>query len=159
LVYELAHNIAKLETHQIEGKAKQVIVHRKGATRSFGPKMQGVPDRYQTIGQPVIIPGDMGRYSYVLAGNENSMKETFGSSCHGAGRRLSRKKAMKTAKGREIQKELQKQGIIAMAASRATMVEEIPEAYKDVSDVVSTVHNADIARKVVRLKPMGVIKG
>jgi len=159
LVYELAHNIAKLETHRIEGNSKQVLVHRKGATRSFGPEMPGVPDRYQKIGQPVIIPGDMGRYSYVLAGNENSMNETFGSSCHGAGRRLSRKKAMKTAKGREIKRELEKQGIIAMAASRATMVEEIPEAYKDVSDVVSTVHNADIARKVVRLRPMGVIKG
>ena len=155
----MAHNIAKIETHKIDGKSQQVVVHRKGATRSFGPGEQEVPDRYRQIGQPVIIPGDMGRYSYVLAGNKKSMQETFGSSCHGAGRRLSRKKVAKLAKGREIKRELENQGIEVMAASRATLIEEIPEAYKDVMDVVSAVHNADIARKVVKLRPMGVIKG
>lgn len=159
IVYELAHNIAKIETHIIDGKSKKVIVHRKGATRSFGPGQQDVPDRYRHIGQPVIIPGDMGRYSYVLTGKNRSMEESFGSTCHGAGRRLSRKKAKKIAGGREIIRDLEKRGIKVMAASRATLIEEIPEAYKDVSDVVSAVHNADIAGKAVKLCPMGVIKG
>ena len=159
LVYELVHNIAKLETHKIDGKSKQVVIHRKGATRSFGPGSSDIPEKYKLIGQPVIIPGDMGRYSYLLAGNAKAMDETFGSSCHGAGRRLSRKKAMKTAKGRSIYRELEDLGITAMAASRATMFEEIPDAYKDVSDVVSAVHQAGIAHKVVRFRPMGVIKG
>lgn len=159
IVYELAHNIAKVETHKVQGKPKKVVVHRKGATRSFGPGSHDIPEKYKSIGQPVIIPGDMGRYSYLLTGNEKAMDETFGSSCHGAGRKLSRKKAMKIAKGRAIYRELENQGITAMAASRATMFEEIPEAYKDVSDVVSVVHQANIARKVARFKPLGVIKG
>ena len=136
-----------------------MIVHRKGATRAFPAGMDEIPLRYKQIGQPVIIPGDMGRYSYVLAGEPKSMLETFGSSCHGAGRRLSRKKAMKSAKGRNIYKELAEMGVTAMASSRATLVEEIPEAYKDVTDVVDAVHGAGIARKVAKLKPMGVIKG
>ncbi|MEE9169977.1 MAG: RtcB family protein [bacterium] len=159
VVYEVAHNIAKVETHKVDGKDREVVVHRKGATRAFPAGMKEVPERYKQIGQPVIIPGDMGRYSYVMAGNENSMHETFGSSCHGAGRRLSRKKAMKSAKGRNIYRELEEMGVTAMAASRATLVEEIPEAYKDVSEVVDAVHGAGIARKVAKLVPIGVIKG
>ena len=159
MVYEVANNIAKVENHTIDGVEKEVIVHRKGATRAFPAGMDEIPLRYKQIGQPVIIPGDMGRYSYVLAGDPKSMLETFGSSCHGAGRRLSRKKAMKSAKGRNIYKELAEMGVTAMASSRATLVEEIPEAYKDVTDVVDAVHGAGIARKVAKLKPMGVIKG
>ncbi len=159
VVYEVAHNIAKVENHTIDGVEKEVVVHRKGATRAFPAGMDEIPIRYKQIGQPVIIPGDMGRYSYVLAGDPKSMLETFGSSCHGAGRRLSRKKAMKSAKGRNIYKELADMGVTAMASSRATLVEEIPEAYKDVTSVVDAVHGAGIARKVAKLKPMGVIKG
>ncbi len=159
IVYELAHNIAKVETHAVAGKPQQLLVHRKGATRSFGKGNRQLPERYRNLGQPVIIPGDMGRYSYVMVGNEQAMLETFGSSCHGAGRRLSRKQATVKAKGRMIIRELEARGIVAMAASRATILEEIPEAYKDVADVVSAVDGAGIARKVVRLQPLGVIKG
>ncbi len=159
MVYELAHNIAKVETHKIGDKLRPVLVHRKGATRSYGPGAEGMPEKYKKIGQPVIIPGDMGRYSYLLAGNAKAMIETFGSSCHGAGRKMSRRQATKAAKGRAIKRELADIGITALAASRATMVEEIPDAYKDVADVVSVVQQAGIARKVVRLRPMGVIKG
>lgn len=159
VVYEVAHNIAKVEKHEVDGVEQDVIVHRKGATRAFPAGEKELPMRYQGIGQPVIIPGDMGRYSYVLAGDDGAMRETFGSSCHGAGRRLSRKKAMKSAKGRHIYRELEDQGVTAMAASRATLVEEIPEAYKDVSHVVDAVEGAGLARKVVQLKPIGVIKG
>ncbi|RKY88057.1 RNA-splicing ligase RtcB, partial [candidate division KSB1 bacterium] len=159
LVYELAHNIAKLETHTVNGKEMQVIVHRKGATRAFGPGHPQVPAAYREVGQPVLIPGDMGRYSYVLAGTKKAMRETFGSSCHGAGRRLSRRQAIKSAKGRAIHRELADRGIYAMAASRATMIEEIPEAYKDVSDVVEAVAGAGIGKMVVKLHPIGVIKG
>jgi len=159
LVYELAHNIAKVERHTVNGEEREVVVHRKGATRAFGPGSPYIPDAYREVGQPVIIPGDMGRYSYVLAGNTQAMEETFGSSCHGAGRRLSRRQATKTARGRSIYQELEKMGIVAMAASKATMVEEIPEAYKDVSDVVEAVHGAGIARKVAKFRPIGVIKG
>ncbi|RKY89459.1 RNA-splicing ligase RtcB [candidate division KSB1 bacterium] len=159
LVYELAHNIAKLETHTVNGKEMQVIVHRKGATRAFGPGHPQVPAAYREVGQPVLIPGDMGRYSYVLAGTKKAMQETFGSSCHGAGRRLSRRQAIKSAKGRAIHRELADRGIYAMAASRATMIEEIPEAYKDVSDVVEAVAGAGIGKMVVKLHPIGVIKG
>ncbi len=159
LVYELAHNIAKVERHRVNGEERDVVVHRKGATRAFGPGSAHIPEAYRHIGQPVIIPGDMGRYSYLLAGNEQAMEETFGSSCHGAGRRLSRRQAMKTAKGRSIYQELEARGIVAMAASRATMVEEIPDAYKDVSDVVEAVHGAGVARKVAKFRPIGVVKG
>jgi tRNA-splicing ligase RtcB len=159
VVYELAHNIAKVERHVINGKEREVVVHRKGATRAFGPGLSQVPEPYRNIGQPVIIPGDMGRYSFILVGNPKAMDETFGSSCHGAGRKLSRRQAMKTARGRSIHKELEAKGIFAMAASKATMVEEIPDAYKDVSDVVEAVHGAGIARKVAKFRPIGVVKG
>ncbi len=158
-VYEVAHNIAKLETHLVDGRERELVVHRKGATRAFGPGHSEVPAAYRDVGQPVLIPGDMGRYSFVLVGTNQAMQETFGSSCHGAGRRMSRHQARKTARGRTIQRELEDQGIYSMAASRATMVEEIPEAYKDVADVVEAVEGAGIARKVAKLRPIGVVKG
>lgn len=158
-VYEVAHNIAKIETHIFEGKEKKFCVHRKGATRAFGPGRAELPEIYRDIGQPVLIPGDMGRCSYVLIGTPTAMEQTFGSTCHGAGRVLSREKAKKAAQGRAIQRELEDIGIIARAASRATMAEEIPEAYKDVSEVVAAVVGAGVSKKVAKLKPMGVIKG
>ena len=159
LVYDVAHNIAKIERHLVEGREQTVCVHRKGATRSFGPGHPALPEAYRDIGQPVIIPGDMGRCSYILVGAEKSMSATFGSTCHGAGRLLSRHGAMKAAKGRSIDAELRERGIHVMAASRATLVEEIPEAYKDVTEVVQTVHHAGLSRMVARLRPMGVVKG
>jgi tRNA-splicing ligase RtcB len=158
-VYDVCHNIAKLEEHEVEGKARRVCVHRKGATRAFPPGHPDIPAAYRQVGQPVLIPGDMGRYSYVLAGTARAYEETFGSTCHGAGRVMSRHQAKKIARGRAIAKELEERGIVVRGASRATLVEEIPEAYKDVEDVVNVVHEAGISRKVVRLKPLGVIKG
>jgi tRNA-splicing ligase RtcB len=158
-VYEVAHNIAKIETHTVDGRQKKFCVHRKGATRAFGPGRVELPEIYRDIGQPVLIPGDMGRCSYVLIGTEAAMEQTFGSTCHGAGRAMSRHQAKKAAKGRAIQRELEDQGIIAKAASFATMIEEMPDAYKDVSDVVEAVVGSGISKKIAKLKPMGVIKG
>jgi tRNA-splicing ligase RtcB len=159
LIYDVCHNIAKIETHTVNGKKKKLCIHRKGATRAFPPNHPDVPSDYQSTGQPVLIPGDMGRCSYVLAGTEKAMEETFGSTCHGAGRVMSRHQAMKAAKGRAIVRELEDKGIIVKGASRGTIVEEIPEAYKDVNDVVNVVHQAGISRKVAKLVPLGVIKG
>ena len=159
LIYDVCHNIAKIETHTVNGGKKRLCVHRKGATRAFPPNHPEVPAEYRSIGQPVLIPGDMGRCSYVLVGTERAMEETFGSTCHGAGRVMSRHQAMKVAKGRAITRELEDKGIIVRGASRGTITEEIPEAYKDVNDVVNVVHHAGISRKVVKLIPMGVIKG
>ena len=159
LVYDVCHNIAKFETHEIDGRQREVVVHRKGATRAFPAHHPKVPAAYQNTGQPVLIPGDMGRYSYVLVGTERALKETFGSTCHGAGRLMSRHAAKKTAKGHNITAELAEMGITVKGAGRATLVEEIPGAYKDVEDVVRVVHEAGIARKVARLRPLGVIKG
>jgi tRNA-splicing ligase RtcB (3'-phosphate/5'-hydroxy nucleic acid ligase) len=159
LIYDVCHNIAKVEHHTVDGWKKKLCVHRKGATRAFPPGHRDVPEDYRSIGQPVLIPGDMGRCSYVLVGTEQAMKETFGSTCHGAGRVMSRHQAIKAAKGRAITRELEDKGIIVRGASRGTLVEEIPDAYKDVSDVVNVVHQAGISRKVVKLVPMGVIKG
>ncbi len=159
LVYDVCHNIAKIETHTINGEKKRVCVHRKGATRAFPPGHRDIPKDYQSIGQPVLIPGDMGRCSYVLIGTERAMRETFGSTCHGAGRVMSRHQAIKAAKGRAIAREMEDKGIIVKGASRGTIEEEIPEAYKDVNDVVNVVHQAGISLKVVKLVPMGVIKG
>jgi tRNA-splicing ligase RtcB (3'-phosphate/5'-hydroxy nucleic acid ligase) len=159
VVYEVAHNIAKIEEHIINGKKQKICVHRKGATRAFGPHHPQIPEDYHSIGQPVLIPGDMGRYSYVLVGTQNAMHETYGSTCHGAGRKMSRRQAKKSAHGRSIEKELLAKGIVSMASSRATMSEEISEAYKDVSEVVDIVHSAGISSKVVKLIPLGVIKG
>jgi tRNA-splicing ligase RtcB len=159
LIYDVCHNIAKVESHRVNDREMKVCVHRKGATRAFPPNHPDIPNAYKHIGQPVLIPGDMGRYSYVLVGTEQAMKETFGSTCHGAGRVLSRKQAKKVAKGRAIIRELDDQGITIRSAGRGTVAEEIPEAYKDVSQVVEVVYGAGISRKVARLRPMGVIKG
>jgi tRNA-splicing ligase RtcB (3'-phosphate/5'-hydroxy nucleic acid ligase) len=159
LVYDVAHNIAKIEKHLIDGQEKTVCVHRKGATRAFPPGHPETPQAYKETGQPVLIPGDMGRYSYVLVGTQKALEETFGSTCHGAGREMSRHQALKTAKGRDIQKELAKKGIIVKGAGRKTIDEEISEAYKDVESVVDVAHGAGISKKVARLRPLGVIKG
>jgi len=159
LVYDVAHNIAKFETHEVAGRTRRVCVHRKGATRAFPPGHPELGDRYRDIGQPVLIPGDMGRYSFVLVGTEGAFAETFGSTCHGAGRRMSRHQAKKLARSRNVPKELEERGILIRAASRRTVDEEIPEAYKDVRQVVDVVHGAGIGKKVVRLVPIGVLKG
>ncbi len=159
LVYDVAHNIAKIETHTVNGREKAVCVHRKGATRAFPPGHPEVPAAYRDVGQPIFIPGDMGRYSYVLVGTEGAYKETFGSTCHGAGRMMSRKQAKRTAQGRAIVRELEDAGILIRAASRATVDEEISEAYKDVKDVVQVVDRAGIGKMVAQLKPLGVLKG
>ena len=159
LIYDVCHNIAKIESHTVNGKTKKVCVHRKGATRSFPPEHPDIPEEYRSIGQPVLIPGDMGRCSYVLVGTKKAMEETFGSTCHGAGRVMSRHQAIKAAKGRAVARELEDKGIIVKGASRGTIAEEIPEAYKDVTGVVNVVHRAGISLKVVKLVPMGVIKG
>jgi tRNA-splicing ligase RtcB (3'-phosphate/5'-hydroxy nucleic acid ligase) len=159
LVYDVAHNIAKIETHQVNGKKKRLCVHRKGATRAFPPHHPEVPAAYQQTGQPVLIPGDMGRYSYLLVGTQRALEETFGSTCHGAGRILSRHQALKAAKGRSIEQELAQKGIVVRGAGRGTVAEEIPEAYKDVEQVVEVVHGAGLSRKVAKLRPLGVIKG
>ena len=158
-IYDVAHNIAKIEEHEIDGRKMKVVVHRKGATRAFPPGHPDVPGVYRSVGQPVLIPGDMGRYSYLLVGTEQAMAETFGSTCHGAGRLMSRKAAMREARGMDIQQELAQKGIIVKAASRGTLAEEAPEAYKDVSLVVDTAHNTGISRKVARMRPLGVVKG
>jgi tRNA-splicing ligase RtcB len=159
VVYDVCHNIAKFETHEVAGVRKRVCVHRKGATRAFPPGHPETPEAYRSVGQPVLIPGDMGRYSYVLVGTRTAFRETFGSTCHGAGRRMSRKAAARSAKGRPIVRELADRGIVVRSEGRATLLEEIPEAYKDVAEVVDVVHGAGIARKVAKLVPMGVIKG
>jgi tRNA-splicing ligase RtcB len=159
LVYDVCHNIAKWEEHRVAGHSARLCVHRKGATRAFGPGNPALPERYRLTGQPVIVPGDMGRYSYVLAGAEGAMRESFGSSCHGAGRLLSRGAAKKKATGKEVVKALAEKGIVVKAASVAGAAEEMPEAYKDVADVVSVVERAGIARRVARLSPMVVVKG
>jgi tRNA-splicing ligase RtcB len=159
LVYDVCHNIAKFETHEIDGVARLVCVHRKGATRAFPPGHPEIPDRYQAIGQPVIIPGDMGRASWILAGAAGSMHKSFGTTCHGAGRAMSRTAAIKDARGRRIDQELMEHGVIARARSRTGLAEEQPAAYKDVDLVVDVVHRAGLSCKVARLRPVGVIKG
>ncbi|MBI4377661.1 MAG: RtcB family protein [Nitrospinae bacterium] len=159
LIYDVAHNIIKIEDHIVDGKKRRVAVHRKGATRAFPPGHQEIPDVYKEIGQPVIIPGDMGRASYLLTGTQKAMDDTFGSTCHGAGRCLSRHAAIKATKGRAIHRELEDRGIFCRAAGRETLREEFQEAYKDVTEVVNVVHNAGISKKVAQLKPLGAIKG
>jgi len=159
LVYDVAHNIAKFEEHVINGNRKHVWVHRKGATRAFPPGHPEIPEEYRGIGQPVFIPGDMGRASWVLAGQQGSMEQTFGTTCHGAGRQMSRTKAVKQSKGRRIDQELLNKGIVARARSRRGLAEEQPDAYKDVDRVVEVVHNANLSKKVARMRPIGVIKG
>lgn len=159
LVYDVAHNIAKIETHEVGGVRKRLCIHRKGATRAFPPHHPETPAAYQETGQPVLIPGDMGRYSFVLVGTEKALTETFGSTCHGAGREMSRHQALKVAKGRAIIRELAARGIVVRGAGRATIDEEISEAYKDVAMVVDVCQGAGIAKKVAKLKPLGVLKG
>ncbi len=159
LIYDVCHNLAKWETHEIDGRPRRLCVHRKGATRAFAPDHPEVPACYRQIGQPVLIPGDMGRYSYVLVGTSGAMRETFGSICHGAGRLLSRHAAKKLARHRDIIAELAERGILLRAAGKATVAEEISEAYKDVSEVVQVVQQAGLGRIVARLMPLGVIKG
>jgi len=158
-VYDIAHNMGKIETHEVGGNQVEVCVHRKGATRAFGPGFQGLPSEYSPFGQPVLVPGSMGTASWVLVGTTHSMQRSFGSSCHGAGRTMSRKKAKKSIWGEDLRKELQAQGIQIRAGSMAGLAEEAPQAYKDVDMVVETVHEAGIADKVARLKPVAVIKG
>lgn len=158
-VYEVAHNIAKFETHTVAGAERKLCVHRKGATRAFAPGRREVPDAYQAVGQPVLIPGDMGRCSYVLTGTARAMAETFGSTCHGAGRAMSRARALKEGRERDILGELAQRGIVIQAQNRRTVCEEMPEAYKDVSLVVDTCVAAGISNKVVQLRPLGCVKG
>jgi tRNA-splicing ligase RtcB len=155
VLYDLAHNNAKLEEHG----ARRVLVHRKGATRAFGPGNPELPQRYRGVGQPVLVPGDMGRYSFVLAGTEGSMRETFGSSAHGAGRKMSRRRAKKAARGRDLIREMEQLGILVRAAGRATVDEEMSEAYKDAAEVVEVTDGAGIGKKVARLRPQIVVKG
>ena len=158
-VYDIAHNIGKIETHLIDGEEIQVCVHRKGATRAFGPGHPELPPEYRATGQPVLVPGSMGTSSWVLVGTEKSMERAFGSSCHGAGRTMSRSKAKKTIWGSDLRAQLERDGIHIRAGSMARLAEEAPAAYKDVDEVVETVTGAGIARKVARLVPLAVIKG
>ncbi len=159
IVYDVAHNIAKAETHVVNGKQMRVLVHRKGATRAFPAGRPEIPKEYAHVGQPVLIPGSMGTSSYVLVGTEKAMEETFGSSCHGAGRAKSRTAAKKDLTAEELLQQLKERGIYVRGASKSGLTEEHPSAYKDVSAVVDVVHNAGIAKKVARLIPFGVIKG
>ena len=159
LIYDVCHNIAKFEDHVVEGVKRVLCVHRKGATRAFGPGHPDLPKAYRRLGQPVLIPGDMGRYSFVLIGLEGAMRETFGSSCHGAGRLMSRAQAMRESRGRDIFAELGALGVTVRAQSRAGVAEEMPESYKDVADVVEVLEAARVTQKVARLKPFAVIKG
>jgi tRNA-splicing ligase RtcB (3'-phosphate/5'-hydroxy nucleic acid ligase) len=159
LLYDVAHNIAKLEEHVIDGVTKKVWVHRKGATRAFPAGHPEVPAAFRAVGQPVIIPGDMGRASWILVGQPGSMAQTFGTTCHGAGRAMSRTAAVKNAHGRRIDKELEARGVIARAQSLKGLAEEQPKAYKDVDEVVDVVHRAGLSKKVARMRPVGVIKG
>ena len=159
LVYDVAHNIAKVETHIINGVKKEVCVHRKGATRSFGPGSKDIPKKYSKTGQPIFIPGSMGAYSYVLAGTKKAEELTFGSTAHGAGRLLSRSNAVKTITAKHLQDEMNKQDVILEAGSLKGAVEEAPEAYKDVNEVALVSHELGIGNLVARLKPLGVVKG
>lgn len=159
LIYDVCHNIAKCERYEIEGRKREVLVHRKGATRAFPPGHREIPADYRMVGQPVFVPGSMGTASWVLAGSDGAMRETFGSVCHGAGRLMSRTAVRKGKNARDEQRKLEEQGILVRSETRDGILEELPEAYKDVDEVIEVVHNAGLARKVARLKPMGVIKG
>ncbi|MEE4262303.1 MAG: RtcB family protein [Desulfobacteraceae bacterium] len=158
-VYDIAHNMARVETHEVKGRMVKLCVHRKGATRAFGPGSPELPAVYRDIGQPVLVPGSMGTASWVLTGTQASMAQTFGSTCHGAGRTMSRKKAKKSIHGPGLREQLEAQGIHVRAGSMSGLAEEAPAAYKDVNRVVDVVHSAGIAKKVARLKPLAVIKG
>ncbi len=159
IVYDVAHNVAKFETHLVDGKPRRLCIHRKGATRAFPPGHPEVPEQYRAVGQPVIVPGDMGRNSYLLVGTEEGMAQTWGSTCHGAGRVLSRHAALKLQSSSQVVEKLRKLGIYIHAAGKQTIAEEAPEAYKDVNNVVRVCHGAGISRMVAKLKPLGVMKG
>ena len=159
MVYDISHNLGKVEKHEVHGSEKELVLHRKGATRAFGPGRLEVAEKYRDVGQPVLIPGTMGTSSYILAGTEHSMEVAFGSSCHGAGRRLSRAQAKKKVRGSQLRQELQKRGIIIRSDSDPGLAEEAPLAYKDVDNVVSVVQDAGLAKKVARVRPIAVIKG
>jgi tRNA-splicing ligase RtcB len=158
-VYDVAHNMAKIEEHTIDGRKLKVCVHRKGATRAFPAGHKDIPTCYKEVGQPVLVPGDMGRCSFIAAGTEKAMAETFGSTCHGAGRMLSRGAARRSMKGRDILQELESRGITIKAGSLPSLAEEASQAYKDVTEVIDVVHQTGISRKVAMAIPMGVIKG
>jgi len=158
-IYDIAHNMAKFEQHEVDGRQVDVCVHRKGATRAFGPGSPVLPDVYRDIGQPVLVPGSMGTASWVLVGTEGSMAQSFGSTCHGAGRTMSRSRAKKEVQGGELRKELEQRGIRVRAGSIKGLAEEAPIAYKDVDRVIEVVHGAGIAKKVARLVPAAVVKG
>ncbi|SPF48453.1 tRNA-splicing ligase RtcB [Candidatus Sulfopaludibacter sp. SbA4] len=159
LIYDVCHNIAKRERYEVEGRKREVLVHRKGATRAFPPGHREIPADYRAVGQPVFVPGSMGTASWVLAGSEGAMRETFGSVCHGAGRLMSRTAVRKGRDAREEQRKLQDRGILVRSETRDGILEELPEAYKNVDEVIEVVDQAGLARKVARLRPMGVIKG
>ncbi len=159
LIYDVCHNIAKIEEHIVEGRKRTLCVHRKGATRAFAPGHPQIPAAYQKLGQPVLIPGDMGRYSYLLVGTEAAMEKTFGSTCHGAGRMMSRAQSKKQSQSINIDQEMARRGVVARYQGRGTMAEEMPHAYKDVADVVETMDMAGISKRVARFRPVGVIKG
>jgi tRNA-splicing ligase RtcB len=159
LIYDVTHNIAKIEEHEVEGKQEKLCVHRKGATRAFPAGHKELPEKYRAVGQPILIPGDMGRTSYILTGTEQAMKETFGSTCHGAGRMESRAAAKRQQSGRDVLAALEAKGIAVRAGSLAGLAEEAPEAYKDVGDVVRVAHGAGISKKVARTRPIAVVKG
>lgn len=158
-IYDVAHNIAKFEKYEIDGKKRKVCVHRKGATRAFGPGSKELPPDHRKVGQAVLIPGDMGRYSYLLAGTKEAADLSFSSTCHGAGRVMSRRAAKKKMKGRNIDQELAERGIYVRGVSWSSLAEEAPEAYKDVANVVNTASGVGISRKVAKMKPLGVMKG
>jgi tRNA-splicing ligase RtcB len=159
VVYDVCHNIGKIEEHEIGGKKMKVCVHRKGATRAFPSGHPEVPEKYRSVGQPVLVPGTMGTYSYVAVGTERAMKETFGTTCHGAGRAMSRTQASKRVNGHDLQRDLEKNGILVRTASWRGLAEEAPFAYKDVNEVIEVCHQAGISLKVARLKPLAVVKG
>lgn len=159
LVYDVCHNIAKMETHRVDKKMMNVCVHRKGATRAFGPGHDDVPQIYRDMGQPVLIPGDMGRGSYLLVGTSAAMEKTFGSTCHGAGRVMSRSQSKKISRGRNLVEEMRNQGVSVMFHGRNTLAEEMPHAYKYVGDVVDVMQEAGVSLKVAKFRPLGVIKG
>ena len=159
LVYDVCHNIGKFEEHLVNGEKRTLFVHRKGATRAFPAHHPLLPEVYQSVGQPVLVPGDMGTNSYVMVGTDLAMKETWGSTCHGAGRVMSRSKAKRAAKGRAVERELEDKGILIMAKGKGTIAEEMPDAYKDIDQVVRIVEKAGLSRRVAKLRPLGVIKG
>ena len=159
LVYDVAHNIAKIEKHKINGEERRVVVHRKGATRAFPANREEVPSKYRDLGQPVLIPGSMGTASWILLGQPKAMDLSFGSTAHGAGRVMSRKAALREFRGEKVTKALEAKNIHVKGASQKGIAEEAPEVYKDIEEVVAVSHKAGIGKRVVRVKPIGVVKG